>query len=208
MNAAHSPLSAPRSRETLHLRDYHFTGHRREDGLFDIEGSMVDRKTHSFPNEWRGSVEAGEPVHEMWVRVTLDENLVIQAVEAATSAGPFEICPAVTPAYASLRGERIKSGWSNLLKEKFGGQRGCTHHTEMLRALGTVAFQTIHGWKERSRRESGHSRSEGPPGERPIGKRPGFIDTCHALAADGDIVRRHYPQFYEEPGASSDKAKA
>ena len=28
------------------------------------------------------------------------------------------------------------------------------------------------------------------------GKRPDFIGTCHALAADGDIVKRNWPDFY------------
>lgn len=208
MSDAGSALTSPVERERLHSRDYAFSGHRRRDGLFDIEGRMVDRKTYSFPNEWRGEVSAGEPVHEMWVRVTLDEEMVIHAVEAATTASPFAICAAVTPAFAALQGERIKSGWSNLLKDKFGGRKGCTHHVEMLRALGTVAFQTIHGWKERRKRETGAAGPDRPPSETRPGRRPAVIDTCHALAADGEVVRRHFPQFYEEPGASSDKASA
>ena len=208
MNSTRSALSAPVKRETLHFRDYEFSGHRREDGLFDIEGRMIDRKTYSFPNEWRGTVEAGAPVHEMWVRVTLNEDMIIEQVEAATTASPFSICASVTPSFASLKGARIKSGWSSLLKERFGGRLGCTHHVEMLRTLGTVAFHTVHGWKERRRRELGDTGDHHPPSEPRPGKRPGFIDSCHALAADGEIVRRHFPQFYVERGASSDKANA
>jgi hypothetical protein len=204
-----SPLSPPVDRETLHFRDYEFSGHRRADGLFDIEGRMVDRKSYAFPNDWRGMVEAGKPVHEMWVRVTLNKDLLIEYVEAATSASPFAACPAIAPAFAALKGETIKPGWSNLLKEKFGGRRGCTHHVEMLRALGTVAFQTIHGWRERQRREGREAGSTRPPdASGRIGKRPGLIDSCYALAADGETVRRHFPQFYEGLDASSDKANA
>jgi len=41
-------------------------------------------------------------------------------------------------------------------------------------------------------------KSEGPPDrETAGGRKPGFIDTCHALASDGEIVKSHYPQFYE-----------
>jgi hypothetical protein len=29
------------------------------------------------------------------------------------------------------------------------------------------------------------------------GKRPDFIGTCHALAADSEIVKRNWPDFYE-----------
>lgn len=209
-----SPLSAPVERETLHRRDYQFSGHRRTDGLFDIEGRMVDRKTYDFPNDWRGIVRAGDAVHDMWVRVTLDRDFVIQAVEASTMASPFSVCADIAPAFGALKGERIQAGWSNVLKRRFGGRAGCTHHVEMLRALGTVAFQTIHGWKERERRQRKASESGAAAvaasrqGETAAAKRPGIIDSCHALAADGEVVRRHYPQFYEAPGGSSDNAKA
>jgi hypothetical protein len=33
--------------------------------------------------------------------------------------------------------------------------------------------------------------------ERASGDRPSIIDTCHALAADGPVVRREWPQFWE-----------
>ncbi|HJT14225.1 MAG TPA: hypothetical protein VJ790_16515, partial [Dongiaceae bacterium] len=75
---------------------------------------------------------------------------------------------------------------------------GCVHHVEMLRAMATVAFQTLYGYQERRRRETGLSKSEGPPDrETTAGRRPGFIDSCHALASDGEVVRTQFPQFYE-----------
>jgi hypothetical protein len=191
-------LSAPVAREAQHFRDYQFTGYRRADGLFDIEGRMTDRKSYSFPSEWRGRVEEGEPIHDMRIRLTVDEGFVIRDVECVTAAGPYEICPAITPAFAALKGERVGRGWSRILREKFGGRNGCVHHVEMLRAMATVAFQTLYGYQERRKRETGQSRREGPPSpETAPGRRPGFIDSCHALASDGEVVRTHYPQFYE-----------
>lgn len=191
-------LSAPVAREAQHFRDYQFAGYRRADGLFDIEGRMTDRKSYSFPSEWRGHIEEGEPIHDMRIRLTLDEGFVIHDVECVTAAGPYEICPAITPAFSALKGERIGRGWSRILREKFGGRNGCVHHVEMLRAMATVAFQTLYGWQERRKREAGQSKREGPPSpEAAPGRKPGFIDSCHALASDGEIVRTHYPQFYE-----------
>ena len=68
------PLSTPVPRQMLHRRVVQCTGYRREDGLWDIEGHMVDTKTYSVPNEDRGGViQAGEPLHEMWIRLTVDE---------------------------------------------------------------------------------------------------------------------------------------
>jgi hypothetical protein len=197
-NSSSADLSAPAEREAQHFRNYAFGGYRRADGLFDIEGRMTDTKSYAFPNDWRQTVEAGEPVHDMRIRLTLDDGFVIRAVECVTAAGPYEICPAITPAFAALKGERIGRGWSRLLRDKFGGRHGCVHHVEMLRAMATVAFQTLYGYQERRRRESGVSKSEGPPDrEATQGRRPDFIDSCHALASDGEVVRTQFPQFYE-----------
>jgi hypothetical protein len=190
-------LSPPVAREAQHFRNYAFGGYRRADGLFDIEGRMTDTKSYAFPNDWRRTVEAGEPVHDMRIRLTLDEQFVIQGVECVTAAGPYEICPAITPAFAALKGERIGRGWSRILREKFGGRHGCVHHVEMLRAMATVAFQTLYGWQSRREREAGGD-NEGPPDrEATPGRKPGFIDSCHALASDGEVVRTQFPQFYE-----------
>lgn len=197
-DSSSAALSAPVAREAQHFRDYEFAGYRRADGLFDIEGRMTDAKSYSFPSEWRGRIEEGEPIHDMRIRLTLDEQFIIRDVECVTAAGPYEVCPAITPAFAALKGERVGRGWSRILREKFAGRNGCVHHVEMLRAMATVAFQTLYGWQERRKRETGRSASEGPPSpEAPPGRKPGFIDSCHALASDGEIVRTHFPQFYE-----------
>lgn len=197
-NPSSAALSAPVPREAQHFRGYEFAGYRRADGLFDIEGRMTDTKSYSFPSDWRGTVAEGEPIHDMRIRLTLDDEFVIREVECVTAASPYEICPAITPAFDALKGERVGRGWSRVLREKFGGKHGCVHHVEMLRAMATVAFQTLYGYQERRRREAGLSRNEGPPDRETTGSRkPGFIDSCHALASDGEIVRTHFPQFYE-----------
>jgi hypothetical protein len=32
--------------------------------------------------------------------------------------------------------------------------------------------------------------------ERDPNKKPGHLDTCHALATDGPVVKDHFPEFY------------
>jgi len=179
------PLSAPADRKHLHTRRYEFQGYERADGLWDIEGHMTDTKTYGFPNEWRGEIKAGEPIHDMWIRLTLDDNLVVKDIEAATAASPFHLCGDITPNYAAIKGAQVGRGWNKRIKELFGGATGCTHHTEMLGAMATVAYQTI--FTARRKWESADGGS----------KRPTFLDTCHALASDGEIVRKHWPDFYK-----------
>ncbi|TDQ84530.1 Protein of unknown function (DUF2889) [Dongia mobilis] len=188
-------LPPPVEREALHTRTYHFRGFHRADGLFDIEGRMVDTKDYAFPNEFRGMVEPGEPLHDMIIRLTIDLDFVVHDIAVVTAAAPYSICPAITPAFDAVKGMSVSKGWSKNLIATFGGAHGCTHHIEMLRAMGTVAFQTLFGWKEKRKREMGGATSAGPTTTTP-GKRPGFLDTCHALASDGDVVREHWPEFY------------
>ena len=138
------PLSPPVARKLMHTREIRCTGHRREDGLWDIEGCIIDTKTYGFSNHHRGTVDAGEPVHEMWVRLTIDENMVVHEAEASTEASPFAMCGDVTPRVAELKGLRIARGWTRKVRKILGKTLGCTHITQLLLGpLATTAFQTI-----------------------------------------------------------------
>jgi hypothetical protein len=175
------PLSPPVEREHLHTRRYEFHGYRRADGLWDIEGQMTDVKTYDVPNRFRGPIAAGTPIHDMRIRLTLDDDFTIRDIEVGTEAGPYRICPAIVSRFAAMKGQRIAPGWHARIKQMFGGVNGCIHQAEMLGAMGTVAVQTLFPMRERR--------------QVPTGK-PAFLDTCHALASDGDVVREFWPQFY------------
>lgn len=179
------PLSPPAEREELHHRAYDFRGYRRSDGLWDIEGRIVDTKGYAFRNTERGTIAPGEPLHEMAVRLTLDDAFVIRAVEATTEAGPFGICPAVVETYRRLEGEQIGAGWRRTLKKLFAGREGCTHITELLGAMATVAFQTLYPVLQAEGKLAGSG-----------GGRPALIDSCHALRADGPVVAREWPEHF------------
>lgn len=125
-------LTPPASREPIHHRRIDCRGYRRGDGLWDIEGRLVDVKSYAFPNAWRGEIRPGEPLHEMWLRLTLDDDLTVVRAEAATEAGPFAVCPAITPAFARLEGLRIGPGWRRAVQARLGGVQGCTHLVELL----------------------------------------------------------------------------
>lgn len=105
------PLSQPAERELLHSRDIEIRGYRRADGLYDIEAQLTDTKSQGFANRDRGYIEAGEPVHGMWLRLTVDEEKTIIASEAASDYTPYAICPAAAPNFARLAGLRIKPGF-------------------------------------------------------------------------------------------------
>jgi hypothetical protein len=188
-------LPEPVAREPFHQRRIAIEGYRRVDGLWDIEAHMVDTKSYAFENSFRGTIHPGEGLHDMWLRVTIDEKFVVRDVVAVIDQHPFRICPQITGNFKKLIGETIKPGWFARVRELLGGTEGCTHLVELLGPIGTVAFQTLYSAKAREARASSETG-----GERPARRgRPALIDTCHAWAADGEAVKQHWPQFYTGP---------
>lgn len=184
------PLSAPAPRQRAHTRTIHCEGFQREDGLFDIEGRLSDAKDYAFENRYRGAIPPGGFLHDMRLRLTVDRDFVIVAVEAASTATPFAGCLDAPALYQALVGESLTAGFTKRSTAKIGGVAGCTHITELLGRLATVAHQTIHPLLRKEPRQAGRGR-------------PGLIDSCIAFRADGDVVRAEWPMHYtggDEPG--------
>ncbi|HUA77265.1 MAG TPA: DUF2889 domain-containing protein [Acetobacteraceae bacterium] len=181
-------LSKPTERELMHQREIIIRGYRRADGMFDIEAHLTDTKSYSFPAQERGRIAAGEPLHEMWVRMTVDEDMLIQSCEAVTDHGPYAICPDAAPNFSRLAGLKIGRGFLKAAAERVGGVAGCTHLRELLQQLGTVAFQTL--YPVRARREAAGKSAESAPR---------LLNSCYAYASSSPVVRRRWPQFYTGP---------
>jgi len=181
------PLSRPAERQHLHTRAIVSQGFRRSDGMWDIEARLTDTKTYGFANAWRGEIAPGEPIHDMWLRLTVDDDFIVREIEVATDAAPFEICPAIAPNFQRIVGQKIGPGWNRRVKSLLGGIEGCTHLVELLGASATVVYQTLFSTRARQDPERASAARA---------RKPMHLDTCHALASDGEIVRRHYPEFY------------
>ena len=183
------PLSTAVARKAIHTREIRFVGYERDDGQFDIEAHMIDTKSYPFGNDWRGELSPGDALHEMLVRITVDDAFIVRNVEACTENSPFQMCPDITPNYSALVGLKMGRGWREGIRERVGGVKGCTHITELLYPMATVAFQTISPLKKhRSNRPDSDTRH--------LGKKPVVLNTCHAWADDSPVVKRNVPNFY------------
>ncbi len=175
------PLPESNSRrELIHERKVNCYGYRRDDGLWDIEGHLTDTKTYDFSNMDRGPVPAGEPVHEMWLRITVDDDLMIHATEAATDYAPFNICPGAVASFSKIKDIKIGPGFQKEVARLVGGSLGCTHLRELLGPMATTAIQSI--VPIRSKKDNGDAA-----------KISSLVGTCHAYAPGSEVVRRLWP---------------
>src|SRR5574341_279293 len=168
-------------RELRHTRRVRFEGYKRADGLWDIEAHLTDVKSHDNAMK-TGVRRAGQPVHEMWLRVTIDRHLTILDAAASSDAVPYPGgCETIAPAYKRLVGLNLVRDFRKNVKKLFGDVKGCTHITEMLTGLPTAAIQTFAG--------------EVP--EEPVhGRKPFQLDQCHALETSSETVKKWYPKWY------------
>ena len=196
------PLPPPQSREAIHTRSIEINGYRRLDGLYDIEAHLTDTKSFGQTNYDRGFIPAGEPIHDMWLRLTLDDSKLIVAVAAVSDQTPYLVCPHAAANFSRLIGLQIKAGFLREANQRVGGTLGCTHLRELLQQVATTAFQTIHPAKVRQEMQEqgvpdlpGSDQADTRITEK-MGGPPKILNTCLAYADDGPLVQRRWPSLY------------
>jgi Protein of unknown function (DUF2889) len=185
------PLSDPAPRTLLHRRDIQLRGYHRDDGLFDIEAHLLDTKADAFEHDTHGTVPGGTPLHGMWVRLTIDEEMVVVRAEAASDHTPYAICPSAAPNFTRLAGLKIGPGFNRAVAERVGGTAGCTHLREVLGQMATVAYQTLYPF--RAVKERAEAARRVAAGEPPPRQRPGLVGSCIAYAPDSPVTLKRWP---------------
>lgn len=181
------PLSPPARRQPVHQRTIDCQGFQRADGLWDIEGRLLDIKSDPFPSVDRGGmIPAGAPLHEMKVRMTIDLDFVIHDVEAVIVWSPFAICSDIAEQMERLAGITIGPGWMKEVKARVGGAMGCTHLVELLGPLASTAFQTL--FPAREARAAAND---------PQGAPPALLNNCYALHESSPVVARVWPDHHK-----------
>lgn len=174
------PLSLPtQARTPQHMRQVSFRSFEREDGLWDIEGELLDSKAvDTQRGHGLGLRKAGEPIHHMRIRVTINTQLVVQAIEAAMDAHPIEGCPDALDAMQRMVGCSMARGWRAAINTHLAGVAGCTHMRELLQNMATAAFQSI---------VSAFSTEPELPAA--------YLGRCTGWDFDGPAVAKYHPQF-------------
>ncbi len=185
------PLSPPGPREFTTRRTITCEGYVRADGLMDIEGHLVDVRAYDMSNDWRGFLKAGDPAHDMWVRLTVDDDLSIINAESCTDGAPFVSCGEVKSHTQRLVGMKITAGFKKEMRARIGHTEGCTHIVTLVDTLVGVAVHTLAG-----KRRGGSSEEVLATFGARDPSRPALVDSCYSYAADGPVVERLYPMHF------------
>lgn len=181
-------------RTLVHTRQITCDAYTRSDGLYEIEGRMVDTKTHAAVMCFK-TIESGTPFHDMIIVMTVDRELVIRDIEARTQAAPTPYCTEINANYRKLVGVRIGPGFKAEVKARVGGVKGCTHLTDLLGPMATTAVQASLADTQTQARVNVLTASA------KLLPKPWVVGTCHTYRMEGDAVKVIWPEGRRMPKA-------
>lgn len=174
---------APVHERKLEIRTYPL-----EDNRVIVEGWLRDERL--LPGyHWDGRPRPPNLVHFMGVRLLLgDWPLTIHGAEAEMPTVPHELCPTVADSIKKLVGLSITSGYSNQVRRRLGGVKGCSHLTHLVLAMGPAV---LHGfWAQQTRQPLPVPGSfEEVPGL------PYLINSCRLWKEDGPLLKQIRDRF-------------
>ncbi len=179
-------MNEPIEREEIHRRQLDLRFFCRSDGLYEVEGSLLDTKSTDFERPLaQAPTPAGTPVHDMTLRLVLDANLQVVDVAAYMRTTPFAVCTGATQTFGVLKGLRIGPGWNAKVRELLRGNATCTHLRELLAPMATTALQGTAQARIARMKDPGHAFEH-----------EAKVDSCYAYAANRDVVARLWPHLH------------
>lgn len=177
------PTAAP-ERQLKHRRSIDVRVYARGNGLWEVDAHLGDIKTRDTTLAGQAR-RAGDPIHDMLLRLVVDEAFNIVEAGSETRWMPYPgHCDHLGDAYGALVGLNLLQGFRAAVRQRLGGVQGCTHLTEMTQVLPTAVVQAFAGEVLDTREDNAS------------GRQPFQLDRCHALRTDGPVVRTFYPRWY------------
>jgi hypothetical protein len=170
------------TRREIHLRRIEMRGYELPDGRVEIDGRVVDTKPHDFtPPTGERTVPAGQPIHDLGVRMVIDRDMKVVDIETSSDSTPYATCVEGGRALQTMVGARVGPGWSTEVKRRLAGAASCTHLMELLLPMATAAYQALSVVRLAQ------------PDVLDAAGRPVKIDSCYGFRADGPIVAIRWP---------------
>lgn len=174
-------------RKEIHRRQLDIRFFERADGRFEVEGRLLDTKTQPFRRLLHDhDTPAGAPLHDIVVRLVIDESLLVHEASATLAASPFDVCRGAANTLAPLQGLRIGAGWNKRVRELLGGPACCTHIKELLGPMATTAHQGFAAQRLARMTQQGNDEHRAK------------IDSCYAYASHREVVARLWPDLHKQ----------
>lgn len=171
-------------RTELHHRQIDIRFFRRSDGMYEVEGRLLDRKAHAFRRALQDfDTPAGAPLHDITVRLVVDENSLVHDAGASYSAAPFALCHQAAQTLAPLKGLRVGAGWNKRVRELLGGAASCTHIVELLGPMASTIHQGFAPQRMARMSETGNEEHKSK------------VDSCYSYGRDREVVARLWPNL-------------
>ena len=183
------PLSEPKAREHLHRRRIVIDAFKRDDGLIDVEATLLDTKPLDFHVGTGGqNVRGGDAIHSMSVRLSVDAHSIIRECEVSMDAAPYSYCSEVSDRF-DLTGIKMTGGFMKAVAERIGPADNCWHVRQMLQQMATVLVQTTYPVQR-------PEIDKLPPAQRPT---PAMINSCAGWQSHRPHIRVDFPAAYRPP---------
>jgi hypothetical protein len=171
-------------RKEIHHRRLDIRFFRRSDGLFEVEGRLLDRKSEPFRRLLQDSdTPPGTPLHDILVRLVVDESLLVHDASATLAASPFVLCRGAAATLAPLKGLTMGAGWNKRVRELLGGAASCTHIVELLGPMATTAYQGLAPQRLARMAQQGNEEYKSR------------VDSCYSYGRDREVVARLWPHL-------------
>ena len=165
----------------IHGRQVRITTYEYDKESVVVEGRLTDNrftKTYYFSD---GQSRPPGIVHDLVIRMVVrGPALVIEDIDADMETVPRKDCREISDALKQVKGMKIWAGFTEKVKEKLGGAKGCTHLVALLLAMAPAAVQGA--WSAVARRPVDPAKYSSAA--------LGFLEnTCWVWRSDGELMK-------------------
>ncbi|MCD6570343.1 MAG: DUF2889 domain-containing protein [Deltaproteobacteria bacterium] len=167
----------------IHTRNITITTYAIDEDTVMVEGVLRDDRLKSTYSMTSGKMIAPGVLHNLTIRILVNgPAFKIEDVEVEMNNVPRDICRETKESLRPLVGHNIAPGFTNWVKETFGGIKGCTHLNALLLAMAPAVIQGY--WAHKiTTTISVKELFKKSPDPRYI------IDTCWVWRSDGPCVK-------------------
>jgi hypothetical protein len=173
----------PIHERSVQIRTYPFENNR-----IIVEGWLRD-EWMVLGYQWDGTPRPTGVIHWMCARFLLgNQPLTILDAEAEMPAVPHQPCSTALNSIKKVIGLTITSGFTEEVRNRLGGSKGCSHLTYLITAMGPASLQGF--WVQQSRQ-----KRPIPSSIKEFASLSLLIDSCRLWRKNGPLLKEIKEKF-------------